>query len=252
MARRTKVEALETRTRLLDAAERLFQAKGVTSTTLGDIATAAGTTRGAVYHHFKDKADLFNAMMERVTLPMEDALAEMAKDAGEQTEPLQSLRQVMLHALHQIAHDERTRRVFEVAMQKVERTDEMRAVHERHVQVLNECQALTRTALREAAHRQGGALSIALPAATLGLHALIDGLIHNWLLEPEAFDLVRIGRQTLDAYLRGLGFELPWTRPAGARAAQGRARSGGVGNAGRRRQAIGEARPTRPPTAQNT
>src|SRR5687767_13839262 len=71
VARRTKEEALATRHRLLDAAELLFQAQGVSQTSLQQIAQQAGATRGAIYWHFKDKADLFNAMMERVILPLE-------------------------------------------------------------------------------------------------------------------------------------------------------------------------------------
>ena len=73
MVRRTKEEALATRHKLLDAAECLFQSQGVSRTSLQDIAVRAGATRGAVYWHFKDKADLFNAMMDRVTLPLEAA-----------------------------------------------------------------------------------------------------------------------------------------------------------------------------------
>ena len=74
MARRTKEDALATREALLDAAELVFEQRGVSRTSLSDIAKAAGVTRGAVYWHFKDKADLFNAMMERVTLPLETDL----------------------------------------------------------------------------------------------------------------------------------------------------------------------------------
>ncbi|GAC1603495.1 MAG: hypothetical protein NVS3B2_08020 [Ramlibacter sp.] len=43
--------------------------------------------------------------------------------------------------------------------------------------------------------------------AAHGLHALIDGLIQNWLLDRTAFDLVRTGERTIDAYLAGLGLQ---------------------------------------------
>ena len=79
MVRRTKAEAEQTRHKLLDAAEQLFLQRGVSRTSLNDIAQAAGTTRGAIYWHFKDKADLFNAMMQRVTLPMEEALQHLLR-----------------------------------------------------------------------------------------------------------------------------------------------------------------------------
>ncbi|MBY0410356.1 MAG: TetR family transcriptional regulator, partial [Burkholderiaceae bacterium] len=57
MARRTKEDANATRTRLIDAAESVFLQKGVSRASLNDIARAAGTTRGAIYWHFKDKVD---------------------------------------------------------------------------------------------------------------------------------------------------------------------------------------------------
>ena len=72
MARKTKEEALETRNLILDTAQKVFYSKGVAHTSLNDIARAAGVTRGAIYWHFQNKADLFNAMLERVILPIEE------------------------------------------------------------------------------------------------------------------------------------------------------------------------------------
>ncbi len=212
MVRRTKADALVTRNSLLDAAEHLFQAHGVSRTSLNDIATAAGTTRGAIYWHFKDKADLFNAMMERVTMPLEGALACAAGKAEAADNPLLSLRDSMMNALKQTATDEQTRRVFEVATHKVEYVSEMQAVRDRHLQVRNQCMAMTEKALREVVRREDIKLPMPLPTAALGLHVIMDGLIQNWLLDPLAFDLEKSGRHTMDAYLAGLGFSLPAAR----------------------------------------
>ena len=203
MVRRTKQDALATRHGLLDAAERLFQRQGVSHTSLQQIAQAAGTTRGAIYWHFKDKADLFNAMMERVTLPMEDALDRAAQ--GDDGDPLQRLRGAVLHALHKTATDAQTQRVFEVATHKVEYVDELSAVRERHCRVRRDCLAQMQRSLSLAAGRRGVRLPVPAAVAAQGLHALIDGLIQNWLLEPAAFDLQRTGRRALDTYLQGLG-----------------------------------------------
>ncbi|MDP3252566.1 MAG: TetR family transcriptional regulator [Hydrogenophaga sp.] len=205
MVRRTKTEALETRNSLLDAAEHLFQARGVSRTSLNDIATEAGTTRGAIYWHFKDKADLFNAMMERVTMPLECSLANTVQAIAD---PLLALRDAMLSALRQTATDEQTRRVFEVATHKVEYVTEMQAVRDRHLRVRNECMTMTKEALGQAVKREHLVLPMPLSTAALGLHVMMDGLIQNWLLEPQAFDLVQSGRDTVDAYLAGLGFKL--------------------------------------------
>ena len=62
MVRKTKEDTEQTYTALLDAAERVFKDKGVAAATLNDIAGAAGMTRGAIYWHFKDKEELFDAL----------------------------------------------------------------------------------------------------------------------------------------------------------------------------------------------
>lgn len=209
MVRRTKADAEATRNSLLDAAEHLFQARGVSRTSLNDIAVAAGTTRGAVYWHFQDKADLFNAMMERATLPLEEALACVGDQAEELDDPLLALRASMLSALNKTATDPQVRRVFEVATLQVEYNEEMRAVRERHLQVRNECVARTAQALKAASTKRKQTLPMPLESAALGFHVMVDGLIHNWLLDPAAFDLEACGAHTVDAYLRGLGFTLP-------------------------------------------
>src|SRR5205085_5162552 len=82
MARRSKEDALATRTALLDAAERVFLAQGVAGTSLNDIAVAAGTTRGAIYWHFRDKADLLNAMMYRGAMPPQQAMSLLEEAEG--------------------------------------------------------------------------------------------------------------------------------------------------------------------------
>ena len=97
MARKTKDDAQLTSAALLDAAERVFFENGVASTTLNDIAAAAGMTRGAIYWHFKDKADLLRAMFVRAMLPMEAMLKELEQASGD--DPLHALRTMCVQAL---------------------------------------------------------------------------------------------------------------------------------------------------------
>lgn len=205
LVRHTKEEALATRHRLLDAAELLFQAQGVSHTSLNDIARQAGVTRGAIYWHFKDKADLFNAMMERVTLPLEQSL--QALEADEQTDPLARICSGIREALVHIATDPHTRRVLEVATQKVEYVDELQAVRLRHLTVRHEFLQQVERGLRAAAARQAVTLAVPAAIAAQGLHALVDGLIQNWLLDSAAFKLASVGQDVVDVYLAGLGFQ---------------------------------------------
>lgn len=200
--RRTKEDALATRQQLLDAAERVFAVKGVSRTSLADIAQAAGTTRGAIYWHFKNKADLFNAMMDRITLPMEAALCEHAQ--SEAQDPLEQVVQSMLDVMHKVAHDPRTRQVFEVATLKVEYVDELLAVQERHRAVYSRCVEQIQHGIETSLQRQGLRLEEPTQQAANGLHALVIGLIQSWLVAPNAFDLEATARQVLTIYLKGL------------------------------------------------
>jgi TetR/AcrR family acrAB operon transcriptional repressor len=207
MVRRTKEEAQATRSRILDTAELVFERRGVSRTTLNEIAQAAGLTRGAIYWHFKDKADLFNAMMLRVTLPMEQAANR--SDDPMLLDPLEHIRTSFTDVLRKVVSDPQVRRVFEIATHKVEYVDELQAVRSRHLSTRDECMAHVQRGLNAAMRR--GQLGRRLPAraAALGLHALVDGLMQNWMLDPGSFDLVKVGRQVLDAYLAGLATPKP-------------------------------------------
>ena len=201
MARRTKEDALATRAALLDAAECVFQQRGVSRTSLADIAQAAGVTRGALYWHFKDKAALFNAMMDRVTLPLG---AELEGLLEQRDDPLQALCQHLDEALYQIVHDEQTRRVLRIAMQKVEHAEELGPVIDRHIQMHRLNTERERQVFeRAAALRQ---CVLPAPAAQLahGFYAMVHGLIYSWLLD-EGFDLLATAAVSGQAFLRGIG-----------------------------------------------
>ncbi len=57
----------QTRRQLVDAGRALFVEKGYFNTSIGELVSTSGVgTRGAFYHHFKDKAELFRAVFEEV------------------------------------------------------------------------------------------------------------------------------------------------------------------------------------------
>ena len=105
--------------------------------------------------------------------------------------------------------------MFDVATHKVEYTHDMASVQQRHLDARNACVVDFEKALRLAARRARIKLPVPGSVAAQGLHALISGLIQNWLLDPAAFDLVPTGRRTFRVYLAGLGF----TRQTGANGA---------------------------------
>lgn len=81
--RKTKTEALKTKEHLMLAALETFYRKGIARTSLNEIAQTAGVTRGALYWHFKNKEDLFDALFQRICDDIENCIAQDAADAEE-------------------------------------------------------------------------------------------------------------------------------------------------------------------------
>jgi TetR/AcrR family transcriptional regulator, acrAB operon repressor len=202
MARRTKLEAQETRNRILDTAEEVFREQGVTSTSLADIADAAGVTRGAIYWHFRNKGDLFTAMVDRVTLPMEEMIRQAADASTE--DPLSSLRACCVHVLRQTAEDLRCRRVFEILARKCEYVEELHSLSQRVLQCRAEGLEMMERALRNAIRRGQLPRHLNARRGALGLHAYVDGLIYDWLLDPSFFALGKEAEALVDQYFDGL------------------------------------------------
>jgi AcrR family transcriptional regulator len=73
-ATRRAEHVADTRQALVDAARRLFTEQGFAATGTEEIVSAARVTRGALYHHFKDKTDLFRAVMEQVAREVAEEL----------------------------------------------------------------------------------------------------------------------------------------------------------------------------------
>ena len=83
--RRTQAERSEaTQSALIATGRRLFAERGYASVGTQEIVTAAGVTRGALYHHFRDKRDVFAAVFEEVERELATSMAAVAsakKDA---------------------------------------------------------------------------------------------------------------------------------------------------------------------------
>ena len=202
MVRRTKEEARETRNRLLDAAERVFHERGVAHASLEEIAAAAEVTRGAIYWHFKDKAELFDAMMQRVVLPVE-AMLEGAGCCGE-ANPLELLRRATLDVLLRTARDPRTQRVFEIAYHKCEYVGDAVGVRDRHVASQQDCLRTIEAGFRSCVQCGQLPKSVNPKEAAIGALSLVSGLIANWVLAPRTFSLERHAESLVDTYFRGL------------------------------------------------
>ncbi|MDR2220509.1 MAG: TetR family transcriptional regulator [Methylobacillus sp.] len=202
MVRKTKAEAQQTRALLLDAAERLFSERGVAQTTLNDIATAAGVTRGAVYWHFQNKADFIHALWDQAVLPLEASFEELLQTLPD--DPLGRVRAKAVTVLKQVVHDEHCRNMMSIILHKCEYVEQAGGWRDAYLTKRGEC-------LAEFAEdfRQAVALG-QLPAhldphfAAIGLFAVVDGLCFHWLLNPALFSMEEKAPLYIDSHLAGL------------------------------------------------
>ena len=85
--------------------------------------------------------------------------------------------------------------------------DELKAVWLRHLTVRTKFLAQAERGLLAAADRETVALTVAAVTAAQAVHAIIDGLIQNWMLDNTAYDLSAVRQNVMNVYLDGLRFE---------------------------------------------
>ncbi|MCC6714088.1 MAG: TetR family transcriptional regulator [Gammaproteobacteria bacterium] len=202
MVRRTKIEAEATRNQILDAAEVVFFELGVARATLSDIAAHAGVTRGAIYWHFRNKADLIEAMLDRVSLPMQEIAN--ALPAAESTDPLGDLQRTTVQMLRRVSTDKQTQRVFDILINKCELVDDMEVAREPYLKCRGRCMETMERGLRAAKALRQLRKGVTPRNAAIGLHALVEGLVSSWLLKPGEFAIGSVAEVVVGAYIEGL------------------------------------------------
>ena len=184
--RRTKEEAARTRQDILKSALIVFGEKGFSAATLTQIAAEAGVTRGAIYWHFDNKAELYNTLIENYSA-YGAAIGEQAiADGGSFVD---ILRQIFVRQLQAVEEDPDLRAIMEIHLFKTGLDPELQTAL---LQKIQSGQALL----------EGISAAMSMGIAVGELRADIDplemaraflafqnGLIYLWLLSPDSFSL---------------------------------------------------------------
>ena len=120
--KRTREEAEKTRQDILDAGLLVFGEKGIETARVEDIALKAGVTRGAFYHHFKNKYDLYIELLELRAQYYTKLIHENLE--GKDVSILR-IRSYMLSVLKKAARDKKFRALNEMIMHKSEKIEKM-------------------------------------------------------------------------------------------------------------------------------
>lgn len=199
MARRTKEEALETRNCLINTALLLFCEKGIARTTLAEIASEAGVTRGAIYWHFANKAELFAAIWERLREPLEDLA--LSSERPEEPRPLEKLHRFLVAILQAVATSPAHQQVFRLLINRSGLEGDLAGIGTQLQQMHGDFCARIGRILQNAVRRGQLPKSLQVDLAAFMLHAALDGIVLNWLEGGRQRDLEAEAPRIVDALL---------------------------------------------------
>ena len=183
--------------RLLEIAADLFREKGYATTTMRDIAEAAGMKAGSLYYHFNSKDEILDQVLERgigeAIRGFEVALARVGADA-----PFEDRVRAAMTA--------HLRTVWEFGTYTVASRQLLRHIagplQKKHIEMRQRYDQLWRSLLHEGV--EGGALAEDADLALIRLF-LLGSL--NWTsewLDPKKKTLDELGRMAADLFLDGL------------------------------------------------
>jgi len=184
--RRTKEDAEKTRQQIIHSALSLFSQNGYTNTTLANIAAHAGFSRGPIYWHFKNKDELFEAVLRL----SQDPLAELVETSRQASGSLLKAIDYFCDCwLRWLVTDAGYRQSFEIFLNKTELTNNLDRTLKKERELTNNLIGVLSDLVSRGQHN--GEIRKDYPAEKLGLmcYTQLMGTTQAWLFSPRLFDL---------------------------------------------------------------
>ncbi len=183
MALSHKERSTVTREAILDSAQHLFARNGVSRTSLDRIAQHANVSRGAIYAHFRNKDEVFQAVLNRAWQPVCESLLNFAETGN--SSMLNTLHAAIVSIVRSIGTNPRSREVTEILLNKSEFVNEnspaidcVRSNAERTIS------SITR-ALQQGIQKDELSKDIDVKVVTQLIHSQLSGIVHDVLRHPD-------------------------------------------------------------------
>jgi len=195
--RRTQEEAEQTRQDLLDAALTVFSQKGYTATRLEDVASSAGVTRGAIYHHFGSKVELYSALIEEANKVGNSAIDRAVNEGGTFIEIVS---RILVYTFGLLEDDQRFSEVMALQLT----TPDVEVLSQRRYDEAQELVASISGFFKviiEQGELQQGLDPVTAARAFLGYQY---GLSSLWLFNRDAFSIKGSASEMAEIFVRGI------------------------------------------------
>ncbi|AYA62885.1 MULTISPECIES: TetR family transcriptional regulator [unclassified Alteromonas] len=200
--RRTKEDAELTKQTILKAAVDVFTERGVAKASLEEIARKADVTRGAVYWHFKNKMEIFDALHENLHTPFIERIMEGLE--AEHPNPVGQLQELCTNIFLDLDQDEQLRKTLTLFMLKCDYSGDLKCSQEKHTTAkYDKIQAFS--AYYKRAIKLGQLSADITPEDyTLAMNCFMRGILSEYLEAPEAFDITTKAPILMKIYFGGL------------------------------------------------
>ncbi|MGQ8367067.1 TetR family transcriptional regulator [Glaciecola sp. 1036] len=203
--RRTKLEAEETRVAILNAAIDVFIAEGVARASLDKIAKAADVTRGAIYWHFSNKIEIFDALHEQLHKPFIERVLEGLELSHD--DPADQLLSICTDILTELDQDEQKRKLLTLFLLKCDYSGDFQLSKEKFLLSKQKTISTFATYFEKASAK--GNLSTTVDPRLLGiaLQSFIRGIVMEYLEAPSGVDIAKDGKALLKLLFAGIKAE---------------------------------------------
>lgn len=206
MVRKTKEDANITRLKIIDAAREVFLTKGVSKTSLEQIAKQAGVTRGAVYWHFENKAQIIHAMREAVFLPLIDRMKDtllLEEQDKVNDDALLQIEHFLVGNIKDLNENIKIQQTFIVMMSKCEYVGELANLQKEILvncnDILGKLEVCYASAKKQhlLQHTELSPFELAMDT-----HLFFTGLLHMWVKDEEGKTVRNIAENLIKSHIR--------------------------------------------------
>ncbi|MCU0285667.1 MAG: TetR family transcriptional regulator [Acidobacteria bacterium] len=199
--KRTKEEAALTRQIVLDAALKVFSRKGFSQATLEEVAHEAGLTRGAIYWHFKNKNEMFGAVLEVL---YEKSRERVIKVLQSEQSPLLKIRQLIGEFLRIISNEDEFRIIEEFHMLKFQKTKEVKELCKQHQEKMTQMRADIQALIIEGIASGDFDNRLDPTITTWALISYLAGMKTAWLSGIAEISIRENAEKLVDIFINGI------------------------------------------------